>query len=105
MCVSHFPKSNRYTLGSKIDEIILLAIEYTMLASYSDNTQKVILIDRALSRNDLIKLLLLMAWETKSLDTKKYTHLSAYFDEVGRMLGAWKRHLIQKTSDQNSQKK
>ncbi len=31
----HFPKSHRFTIGSKIDEVFLVAIEYCFLASYS----------------------------------------------------------------------
>ena len=38
---------------------------------------------------DTIKILLLILFETKSLDTKKYIVLSEKIEEVGRMLGGW----------------
>lgn len=97
--IPHFPKSSRHTLGSKIDDVFLHAIEYSFLASYSELSQKLIFIDKAIARVDLVKILLLLAWETKSLDTKKYTHISTYLDEAGRMLGAWRKQQIQKTPE------
>ncbi len=101
----HFPKSNRFTLGSKIDDIFLLSIEYCFLASYSSFGDKLIYIDKAISRCDLLKLLLLLAFENKDLDMKKYIHLSEELAEVGRMLGGWRRQTLQKTSHENSEKK
>jgi hypothetical protein len=75
----HFPKANRFTLGSKIDDIFLLSIEYCFLASYSSLGDKLMYIDKAISRCDLLKLLLLLAFETKDLDIKKYIHI---YEEV-----------------------
>mgnify|MGYP001572807995 FL=1 len=96
----HFPKANRFTLGSKIDKVFLDAIEYSFLASYAMSVEKVSFLDKVISRVDLIKLLLQLAWETQSLDTNKYVHLSEGLAEVGRMLGGWKRQLTNKTPTQ-----
>lgn len=101
----HFPKSNRFTLGSKIDDIFLLSIEYCFLASYSSFGDKLIYIDKAISRCDLLKLLLLLAFENKDLDIKKYIHISDELAEAGKMLGGWRRQTLQKTSHENSEKK
>lgn len=71
-------------------------------------TEKQLLIDRAISRTDLLKLLLQLAWDTKALDSNKYAHLAERLAEIGRMLGGWKRQLINKTpghKDQEKQKK
>lgn len=93
----HFPKANRFTLGSKIDDIFLHAIEYCFLASYSAHAEKIVLVDRCIARVDLLKLLLQLAWEMEALDTKKYVHLSEHLAEVGRMLGGWRKQLQNKT--------
>ena len=93
----HFPKGSRYTLGSKIDDIFLSAIEYCFLASYSPLGEKLPILDRAISRTDLIKLFLTLAWESKYLDTNKYTQLSLHLSEVGRMLGGWRKQIETKT--------
>ena len=93
----HFPKANRFTLGSKIDDVFLNAIEYCFLASYSAHVEKIALVDRCITRVDLLKLLFQLAWEMGALDTKKYTHLSEHLAEVGRMLGGWRKQLQNKT--------
>lgn len=100
--LTHFPKGNRFTIGSKIDAIFIEAIEYSFLASYTHTDEKLILLGKAISKIDLIKLLLQLCWEIKALDNKKYVHLAERFAEVGKMLGGWKRQLASKTPRQVS---
>ncbi|MDD5084078.1 MAG: four helix bundle protein [Candidatus Moranbacteria bacterium] len=89
----HFPKANRFTIGSKIDNVFLATIEYCFLASYANVSEKIPLLDRAISRVDLIKLLLQLTWEMHALDNAKYMQLSERLAEIGRMLGGWKKGL------------
>ena len=93
----HFPKANRFTVGSKIDILFLEAIEYAFLASYTHSQEKIILLSKSISKVDLIKLLLQLSWEIKALDNKKYIRLCEDFSEIGKMLGGWKRQLVNKT--------
>ncbi|MCX6819808.1 MAG: four helix bundle protein [Candidatus Adlerbacteria bacterium] len=95
--LSDFPKAKRFTLGSKIDDVFLNAIEYCFLASYSSQGEKLVLLDRCIARTDLLKLLLQLAWEIKAVDNKKYINLSEYLTEIGKMLGGWRRQVINKT--------
>ena len=92
-----FPKASRFTLGSKIDDVFLAAIEYCFLASYSASAEKQIFIDKGIARVDLLKLLIQLAWDIKALSDKKYVHLSNQLGEIGRMLGGWRRQVINKT--------
>lgn len=103
--LTDFPKANRYTLGSKIDDVFLAAIEYCFLASYSAQSEKIPILDRAISRVDLIKLLLQLAWDIRALDTNKYAQIGEELAEIGRMLGGWRRQLIQKTPVETRQEK
>ena len=95
--LTDFPKSTRFTLGSKIDDVLLAAIEYCFLASYSAGSDKQIFVDRGIARVDLIKLLLQLAWDIKALDDKKYIHLSNQLGKIGQMLGGWRRQIVSKT--------
>lgn len=104
--LNHFPKSHRYTLGSRIDDLFLTSIEYCFLASYSPIGEKIPIIDKAISRVDLIKLLLQLGFEIKALDTKKYIHLGESLYDIGKMLGGWKKQLVQKkTLESKTQEK
>lgn len=91
--LAQFPKTNRFTIGSKIDSLFLEAIEYAFLASYTHTEEKRVLLNKSISKVDLVKLLLQLSWETRALDNKKYAHLVEKFAEIGKMLGGWKRQL------------
>ncbi len=47
---------------------------------------------------DTLKIFLLILWETKSLDNKKYITLSLKIDEIGRMLGGWNGSILKQNS-------
>ncbi len=41
---------------------------------------------------------MMVLWETKSIDDKKYIFLSKELDEMGKMLGGWMAHLQKQNS-------
>jgi len=84
-------------LGSRIDSVFLSAIEYCFLASYAARDTKIGLLNQTISRIDLLKLLLQLAWEIRALDTNKFAHIHEQLAEVGKMLGGWKKGLQSKT--------
>ena len=89
----HFPKKSRYTLGGKIDALFLDTIGFLFTASYLSREQKLLVLQRAGSKLDLLKFFLQVAWELKALDNKKYIALSEPLVEIGRMLGGWIRQV------------
>jgi hypothetical protein len=96
--VPHIPKASRFTLGSKIDAVFLNAIEYCFLARYSREAEKLSLIDRCSAHIDLLKLLFLflLSVETKAISVGQYAHIAEPLSDVGRMLGGWRRQVVQK---------
>lgn len=94
---SDFPKSSRYTLGDKIDTIFIQVLECLFVASYQNKADKLPTILIAVRKTDLLKFFLRIAWELHALDNKKYALLSEKTDELGRMIGGWKRGLESKT--------
>ena len=85
------PRVHRYTLGERIDFLFIELMEAITCASFSLKNEKTPFLRIAIRKLDALKILLLVLWETKSLDTKKYVTLSAPLEEVGRMLGGWLR--------------
>lgn len=94
--VKHFPKTSRYTLGAKIDTVFIELLETLFRASHQK--EKYILIVEANIKLDILKFLIRMSWEIKSLDNKKYIMLSKRLEEVGLMLGGWKKYSLKKSS-------
>jgi len=45
----------------------------------------------------VLKFFLQIAWEIKALENKKYIALSEKLNEVGKMLGGWRKGLENKT--------
>ena len=99
------PKTHRYTLGSKIDLFFIETIEAIAAASYLSKADKQPWVRLAIRKLDTLKILLMVLWETKSLDTKKYAALSIPLDEVGKMLGGWNGQLIRQNSPAGAEEK
>lgn len=93
----HFGKDSRYTAGYKIDSLFLETIEPILIASKLNRIQKTPYIQKAISKLDLLKFFLLLSWEIKALDDKKYIILSENISEIGRMLGSWLKQLNKQT--------
>jgi len=87
------PKLHRYSLGARIDELFIESIEAISAAAFLSREKKLPYVQLATRKVDTLKLLLMVLWETKSLDTKKYIALSEVLDEVGKMLGGWNGQL------------
>jgi hypothetical protein len=89
----HFSKTTRYTLGIKIDSLFIEATENIFTASRSVKDQKLPFLQKASAKLDLLKFFLQIAWEIKSMDSKKYIIISQHLDEIGKMLGGWLKSL------------
>jgi hypothetical protein len=93
----HFPKKSRYSLGDRIDTLFVQVLEFLFIASYQSKAEKLPTIAAALKKTDVLKFLLRVAWETNALDTQKYAIISENVQELGRMIGGWKKGLESKT--------
>ncbi len=91
-----FPKSAKYTLGLKIDSLLIESLEQIFASAYVPPAIRLEKVRRAAINLDSARFFLQIAWETKILDTKKYIHLSEKLEEIGRMLGGWLKQLSQR---------
>ncbi|MDP2593849.1 MAG: four helix bundle protein [bacterium] len=90
---STLPRSSRYTLAAKIDILFADTIELLLIASYSQRNDKIFLLEKATQKLDSLKFFLQIAWEIKALDNNKYLAVSAPLNEVGKMLGGWRKQV------------
>lgn len=81
-----------------MDTLFIETIEAIVSASFLSPHEKLPFIRLAIKKNDTIKILLMMLWETKSLDNKKYIALSIHIDEIGKMLGGWNGQITKQNS-------
>lgn len=92
------PKTHRYSLGNRIDTLCVEIIEAISIASFLPKEEKRSYVSIAIRKLDTFKVLLMVLWETKSLDNKKYIALSVHMDEIGKMLGGWNGQLLKQNS-------
>ena len=95
---STLPKIHRYSLGARIDGLFIDAMEAVSAAAFLSREEKMPYVRLAARKIDTLKLLLMVLWETKSLDTKKYAALSERMDEIGRMLGGWQGQILKNST-------
>jgi hypothetical protein len=92
------PKQDRYSFGYRIDSLFVEAIEAISAASFLSPQEKHPYVRLAIRKLDALNVLLMIIWEVKSLDDKKYIALSVKLDEIGRNLGGWYGQLTKQNS-------
>ncbi|MDO8555234.1 MAG: four helix bundle protein [bacterium] len=89
---------DRYTIGAKIDDTFLSVLELIFRACFAcDKFEKLSLVSQVIGKTDLLKFFIQIGWEHKIINHTQYGVLILYFDEVGRMLGGWKKAINEKT--------
>jgi hypothetical protein len=94
----HFTKDSRYSLGVKIDSLIIEIAGLFFTASRLSKEQKLLYLQKAGLKLDALKFLFQMAWEIKCLNDKKYIIISEKLDAVGKMLGGWTKQVEKQNS-------
>ncbi len=84
-----FPKTEKYTLGERIENSILDLLEIIQKASYVSKVNRVIHLENIDSKIQLLKILIRLTHEVRAIDDKKYLLLQAQLQEMGKMIGGW----------------
>lgn len=90
--IEKMPKKDKYSLGQKIEQTNLEMIEL-LIGAGSNKDKKLLYLEKASIKLDLLKLLIRLAEEIKAIPTKKYLHLQEILQEIGKMLGGWIRSI------------
>ena len=96
------PRVGRYTTGARIENHFLDLLELIYKAYYAQMKNKSEMIVEAISKNDIIKYLLQIAFENKLIKEKEYLNISTKLQEVGRMLNGWRANIESKNGKQNT---
>jgi len=89
----HIPKNLRYTIGSRIENRYIDLLELTYQAYFSKKEERIEKITKCILLLDLIKFLIQTTWEAKIISHQHYEDISVKLDEIGRMLGGWRKSL------------
>lgn len=101
----NLPKCERYGLGQKIDLLFIDLLDLSQKASFSPLELKISLLVDSLSRIDSLRFFIQFCWELKLIPNKQFTQIGQEIEEIGRMVGGWRKGLITKTSDYLTEEK
>src|SRR3990167_5977625 len=84
-----FPKSDKYSLGEKIKNLILDVLELLIEAETAKKDWKQPILEKASRKLGLLKILLRLANDIKILEDKKYLTAQEIILDIGRQIGGW----------------
>ena len=93
LCARNFPRQEKYSLAQKCEILISEVIEFILQASQTSKLDRMAYLNKASVKINLLRVCFRLAKEIHALDSKKYLILQEKVDEIGRMLGGWRRSL------------
>ena len=96
--IGKFPRNQRYTLGSKIEEKLLRLLELLIEAQYSK--EKTVILKKANLEIEQLRYLFRLSNELRLMNLKAYELSARYLIEIGAQVGGWLKYqsLNEKTS-------
>lgn len=90
---AHIPKGSRYTIGVRIENKFLDLLELSYIAYFTEKEKKAQKVTDCILVLDTLKFLISVAWEGKLISHRHYEEVALKLEEIGRMLGGWKKNL------------
>ncbi|MBI2550811.1 four helix bundle protein [Candidatus Uhrbacteria bacterium] len=91
--IKKYPKMDRHALGEKTKNELLDLISAIGKAGREKKDWKARCIEEAINSLELVKILVRLGFDTKCLHQKQYIEAQERMQEIGRMLGGWKRSI------------
>ena len=91
------PREERFGVGAKIDSLFLETFETLRRATYANGKAKIDLLQQAIENIDSLRFFVQLAWELSLLTNTRYSTLGEGVENIGRMVGGWRKGLLSKT--------
>jgi hypothetical protein len=91
-------RTARFGIGNKIDGLFLDLLELLRKSVYSPINKKVPLLETAIENIDSLRFFLQLLWESKLASNKNYITLATEMENLGKIVGGWRKGLLNKTS-------
>ena len=85
--VNKFPKSQRFVLGERIENTILIILEGIIQANQERN--KLSYLKQTSIELDKLRILIRLSKDLKFISIRQYGFVAEKVNEVGKMLGGW----------------
>ena len=97
----HIPKMLRHSMGVRIDTLFAEIVELTYITMFTTLDKRLIFINKANLKNDLLKFMLNALFELKGIKEDVFIEISLKMEEVGRLLYGWK-NLVERQNQNGS---
>ena len=88
--VEKFPRSQKFTLGDRIQSTALDVLERLIEATYTRSRAKTL--QAANLGVEKLRILFRLATDLRVLDLRRYEFAARSLDEIGRLIGGWLRN-------------
>ena len=92
------PRTERFGIGTKIDILFLDLLELLRRATYAPLPKKIETLEACLNKTDSLRFFTQIAWETHLIPNAQFTSLGDDIEAIGKMVGGWRKGLLNKTS-------
>ncbi|MBI5222499.1 MAG: four helix bundle protein [Candidatus Magasanikbacteria bacterium] len=86
---NHLPRHTKFTLGTKIDNLLTECLESALIARYAKKEEKLKCVQQLSAKFDALKFFLKLLWEIGGLNDQKFSALSQLLALIGQMIGRW----------------
>lgn len=86
-----FAKTEKYSLGEKLEDAVLDTLLAIIEAGRRRQEWKVAAIDTALREMERAKILIRLAWDLQQISERRMSVWQESADRIGRMLGGWRK--------------
>jgi hypothetical protein len=87
--VSKFPRDKRYTLGSRVENKLLDILDLLLAANYS--RAKLDILRKVNLELESFRFLIRLSHDLQFINLRRYEFISKETNEIGRLIGGWKR--------------
>jgi hypothetical protein len=89
--LDNFPRSRRFTLGEKLELLLMEVLEYLLEAAYQKGDSKLQMLARANRKLAVARHLWRLGFELKSCPFNAYHHGAELMVGLGRQIGGWRK--------------
>lgn len=89
--LAKFPRDQKFILADRIENHLLDFLEEMIEAYYSK--EKLAILKKANFRLEKVRYLIRLAYDFQYFNLKRYELLCKEIDEIGRMVGGWRKSL------------
>lgn len=89
--VDGFPKNQRFVLGTRLADSVVLVVELLAEAAYAGRGRKMELLSEANRKIEVTRWLVRLAADRNLISNRQFVHSCRCLEECGRMVGGWRR--------------